>query len=218
MAEILKPMIVKVADNTSKLSAPPAAAKLQVSVDAITAHSAMYTGITPSMADAQSDVTALTNSIEAVANKEVELEQLRAARDQALAKVRQTYALLGAWVENKAEGDASVILTAGFDLVQPRSTSIPKSLPAVLGHVLVSGPDEGMARGSWKPAVGGRSYEVQIAISGDNGPWTHYDTVSEPQVTITGQASGQKRWTRVRAVGAKSAKGPWSDPACAMIP
>ncbi|HEY0552537.1 MAG TPA: hypothetical protein VGF13_23255, partial [Verrucomicrobiae bacterium] len=74
---------------------------------------------------------------------------------------------------------------------------------------------DGAGLGEWDPAVGNKSYEVEISASA-TGPFTFYRVVTAARVEITGQPSGQKLWSRVRAVNAVG-PGPWSDPASCMI-
>jgi len=61
---------------------------------------------------------------------------------------------------------------------------------------------------------------LERVLTGDpitDGSWAHALTTTKSSVTITELASGKKRWLRVRAIGALGA-GPWSDPACCMVP
>jgi len=48
--------------------------------------------------------------------------------------------------------------------------------------------------------------------------WTHTGTSSGSKTTLTELESGKKKWTRVRALGPKKVKSPWSDPAVKRVP
>jgi len=43
-------------------------------------------------------------------------------------------------------------------------------------------------------------------------------TTTKPKVAITDLTSGAKQWVRVRALGPKGFKSPWSDPAVKRVP
>lgn len=107
-----------------------------------------------------------------------------------------------------------------------------KALPLLRGRVQRSkgcprraepqrhpGGSEGELDGSWDRVNKAKNYEVQIS---DDPPssnsWRAGDIVSASRVTLTGLTSGAKIWMRVRALGPKGLKSPWSDPAVKRVP
>ena len=89
----------------------------------------------------------------------------------------------------------------------------PESVTATVGD------NDGEIDGAWNRIYGAKSYEVQSSPDpiGDNNGWVHAFTATRSSGTLAGLPSGKKRWLRVRAIGAQG-PGPWSDPACCMVP
>lgn len=113
-----------------------------------------------------------------------------------------------------AAGNPAVVTDGGYEIVQPRSPIQP--MGKVAGNMVTSGENDGTAKGKWDRMPGAKSYEVETA-SHPGGPWTHHSTVTVTHVDFTGLTSGQKVWTRVRAIN-KLGPGAWSDPACCTVP
>lgn len=65
---------------------------------------------------------------------------------------------------------------------------------------------------------GARFYELEVSTNpNDLALWKPRGNTSTVGLQFMGLTSGQKLWVRVRAVNSVD-QGPWSDPACAMIP
>ena len=188
--------------------------KIKNAHDAVLAHAATFPTPNPTLASvltAHDDALALVDDIDA---KEMELDMLRTQRDAALVAASDLYRGLGSFVQNKAAGNPAIILEGGYDLVQPRGATLP--MPKVENNAVTSGDNDGEADGTWDAVKGSKSYELQTAAN-PAGPWTHEATVTVSSHHFTGKPSGQKLWTRVRAVN-KLGPGPWSDPACCTVP
>lgn len=113
-----------------------------------------------------------------------------------------------------AADNPALVADGGFALVQAPSPTQP--MGKVSGNMLTPGENDGTGRGKWDREPGAKSYEVETAAN-PAGPWTHSQTVTGTHAEFTGQTSGQKLWSRVRAIN-KLGPGPWSDPACCTIP
>jgi hypothetical protein len=161
--------------------------------------------------DALTDADALVDSLVA------QLSMARESRDQAFDDVAEYYTHdLAGYVTTIAKGDEEIILAAGMDVQQPRGPS--PAMTKVQGVTLSAGGDDGTALAKWDAMFRSRMYEVQLTTNpNDASLWETVDTVTETQLPLTGLPSGQKRWTRVRAINNVN-KGPWSDPACCTVP
>lgn len=209
-----KKVPAEVAYNLKGLEPREVLTKIKNAHDAVLAHAATFPTPNPTLASvlaAHDAASALLDSIDA---KEQELEMLRTQRDAAIAAAVEKYRGLGSFVENKAAGNPAVIQEGGYDVAQPRGATLP--MPQVQNNVVTAGDNDGEADGSWDAVKGRGSYELQSA-SAATGPWAHQATVTASNYHFTGKPSGQKLWTRVRAIN-KFGPGPWSDPACCTVP
>jgi len=212
----LRRRMAKVALNIRNLTDLQKLAKLKTAHTALTDHAADFPTPNPTLAAGLAAHDAAKAKIDAIEMKEQELEMMRSERDALMAAAMQVYSDWGAFVENKAGGLASRIQEGGFDVVG--APQAPQPMPKVEALAFRSGDDEGKGDATWTSLAGAKSYEVQLSpdpITGSS--FAHYSVVTKSKASVSGQPSGQKRWMRVRAVGALG-PGPWSDPACCMIP
>lgn len=208
-------MNARIARNIRFLSPADLVPKVQISITAITDHIATFATPNPTMVSAQASVDALSANLADIEMQRAILAQLMETRDQLVAAVVQTYNEMALYVGSVAMGDPAIITLAAMDVAAPAGPAQP--MTKVEGNILVGGPDDNKAKGYWTPVVGGRSYEVQTTADPLAGPWVAAGTVTEAKIELAGLTSGQKRFSRVRAIN-KLGPGPWSDPACAMIP
>ena len=125
-----------------------------------------------------------------------------------VAHARQTEEVTG--------GDEAKITLLGYSVASAPQAVGPMAQPENL-TATVGDSDEAID-GAWNRVFGAKSYEAQTSADPiTDGSWVHALTTTKSSVTITGLPSGKKRWLRVRAIGALGA-GPWSDPACCMVP
>ena len=69
------------------------------------------------------------------------------------------------------------------------------------------------------PVAKSKSYEWQTSDDPPtNTSWTYAKTTTKSSTTLTALVSGAKKWVRVRALGPKEIKSPWSDPALKRVP
>lgn len=132
------------------------------------------------------------------------------------AAVDQQAAALAGYVDSKAKGDETIIMSAGMSTKAPAAPI--GNLPAP-GDVSATGGDmEGEIDLNWQPVRGAKSYVVVKSATGNVGnpsEWTSATTSTKSKATIGGFTSGTRAWFRVAAVGS-AGQGPWSDPATAI--
>jgi hypothetical protein len=129
----------------------------------------------------------------------------------------QTITGTGAYVQKASAGVPAKILGSGLKVRNER-TSIT-SMPAVENLSVTGGDHDGEIDGQFDPVKGARSYEIQSC----NDPmtsagWLLRTAETQSKFTIGGLTSGTRVWFRVRALGPRKIKGPWSDPAVKMVP
>ena len=209
-------LMSKIAKNAAKLNAVQLGGKVQVSLTAIAAAPTTFTGAATLLATGEIKMNELDASQALVLWLIVQLAQAREAREVKRKEVLAFYDDLVRFVDGIAKGDANTILLAGMDVAAPPGPAQP--MPKILDHRLVSGELDQTLLGSWPSEGGARYYDVQVTSNpNDAASWEDYDSPVTASIVLEGQPSGQKRWTRVRAVNSVG-KGPWSDPACAMVP
>ena len=212
-----KGIMARIVKNTSRLNATQFAARLQVSLTAIADDPTTFTGATTVLATVTAKRTALVNAEALIDSLKTQLSQAREDRDQALNDADEYYEKeLMHYVGGIAMGDASIILQAGLQVAQPVGPS--PAMVKVANVTLTAGDSDQTAFADWKAQTASYFYEVQVSDN-PNLPanWTAYESPTSVGLLLTGLPSGQKRWVRVRAVNPTN-KGPWSDPACCMVP
>jgi hypothetical protein len=122
----------------------------------------------------------------------------------------------GDYVESKANGDAAIAELSGMTLRKPRA---PIHLGKPTGFSLTTGDIPGQL--TWQCDSADGIHAVEVEVSPD--PMTGTSFVFKTTETAThgligGLPSATKQWGRVRFVGGKSAKGPYSDPICRVVP
>lgn len=207
-------MPAQIAYNLDDLDARQILQKIRNSHDAVAAHAATFVTPNPALANALTAHDAAETLLNDIDTKERDLETLRSQRDTAMEAAVLTHRTLGSYVETIAAGNPAIIAEGGYDVAQPRGAT--PTMTKVQNNVVTSGDNDGDADAAWDALKGAKSYELQTAAAA-TGPWTHHATVTVSRAHITGQTSGQKLWTQVRAVN-KLGPGPWSDPACCTVP
>jgi hypothetical protein len=203
----------RIALNSAGISAAVFPAMFQVNIDAVAANPTVFTNPNPTLANCQAKNDALIAKLARIEELKSELAVARVECAQCFREARAARGQLATYVTGVANGNAATMLLAGYDLAMPPGP--PQPMPKVLNNAVTSSDNEGAALGEWAPVLGSKSYEVEIAAQA-NGPYAFYRVVTAARAEITGRPSGQKLWTRVRAVNSIG-EGPWSDPACCMI-
>lgn len=151
----------------------------------------------------------------AISTKEDELEGLRTQRDTALRTARGSYTMNGSFVETKSGDDRAKGILSGYDLTAETPTPAPP-LFKLTGVALSTGDDAGEADGMCNADTTADGYEVQVSAD-PPAAWAMHGSFGNSKFTLTGLPSLTKQWIRVRSMRGNE-KGPWSDPAFAIIP
>ena len=170
----------------------------------------------PDLAALDGDCAAAEASDARVADLEQQLTSARAAR---VAKVDRLSAGLdhnASHVESDTKGDAAAILAVGYELVGVPQPVGP--MPQVKNQSLSTGDADGQLDQAWDRIDGASGYESQYTTNPMlPAGWVSLSTVTQSSRILTGLPSGQRCWTRVRAIGPLG-PGPWSDEASKMVP
>lgn len=175
----------------------------------------------PTPSPALSAITAKANALEAALGTQAAAQQaaktatttLETKEGEADAAVNS----LSNYVWETSGGDEAKIQSAGMSLRAPKTPTT--SLPAPQGLAVTAGDNEGELDAVWDPVPKNKGYEVQTSPDPVTGTsWAFAETSSASKTTLTGLPSGSKIWVRVRALGPKKIKSPWSDPAVKRVP
>ena len=124
---------------------------------------------------------------------------------------------LANYVEEKSGGVPAKIQSTGLNTRAPKNPTT--ALAAPQNFTLTAGDNDGELDAHWDRVDKSRGYEVQLS---DDPPtstsWRPGDQPSASKTTLSGLPSGAKQWGRVRALGPKKIKSPWSDPAVKRVP
>lgn len=178
---------------------------------------ANYTTPAPTLAS----ITAKANALEAALGAQATAQQaaktattnLETKEGEADAAVNS----LSNYVWETSGGDEAKIQGAGMTLRAPKTPTT--SLPAPQGLAVTAGDEEGTLDATWDPVPKSKGYEVQTSPDPVTGTsWEYAETSTASKTSLTGLPSGSKIWVRVRALGPKKIKSPWSDPAVKRVP
>lgn len=170
------------------------------------------TAAVTTFANAQADLQAANADYEA--NRQASL-QLQSARDDALTTWNLSLNGLAGVTENSTQGDATKILSAGFDI---RATPAPKPpLNAPTDVLAKTNGSPGVTKLSWNTMDGARLFIVQQCPAPiTEAGWTQVATATKASCETSGVEPGKEYWYRVAAVDARG-QGPWSAPACRQV-
>lgn len=178
---------------------------------------ANYTTPAPTLAS----ITTKANALEAALGTQATAQQAaKTATTNLETKEGEADAAISSlsnYVWETSGGDEAKIQTAGMSLRAPKTPTT--SLPAPQGLTATAGDDEGELDLVWEPVPKSKGYEVQTSPDPVTGTsWAFAETSSASKTTLDGLPSGSKIWVRVRALGPKKIKSPWSDPAVKRVP
>lgn len=166
-------------------------------------------------------ITAKANALEsALGAQQVAQQAAKTATTNLENKEKEADAAVSSlsnYVWETSGGDEAKIQTAGMTLRAPKTPTT--SLSAPQGVTATAGDDEGELDLVWEPVPKSKGYEVQTSPDPVTGTsWAFAETSSGSKTTLDGLPSGSKIWVRVRALGPKKIKSPWSDPAVKRVP
>lgn len=162
-------------------------------------------------------ITAFTASLQAAVDGKVAQQALVDTKDADRATVEDAMRTLAGQVNEVAQGDINVIHDAGM---QGSNEAAPINMTQVLNLRLAPSDHEGELLAAWDSVRGARFYEVQISTDTSSPPanWQDKTNTTKAKCRLNDTlVSGQKVWTRVRAVGANDT-GAWSDVAWKTVP
>ena len=165
----------------------------------------------PALAVLSAAVAELSSSHAAYEEARQNCKQLHAARATALADFMAAATALGIFTESVTGGDATKILSAGFDV--KADPGPPQPVQQILNVRVAFNGTPGYSEVSWKRDVHADAYVIEccqdpITLAG----WMNSGTVVEPKFTGNGAIPGKACWYRVAGVN-RIGQGPWSEPA-----
>ena len=120
------------------------------------------------------------------------------------------------YVQNKTEGDAVKIQSAGMDVRNPSDPI--GNLPAPGNISATEGDLDGEIDAHWNRVKGAKSYVVQRTTTPtDAASWGNPAISTKSKITLTGLVTGTKYYLRVAAIGA-AGQGAWSELASKVAP
>lgn len=202
--------VSKIACNVRNLTIP---VKIVKSTDLIL--KGTNNPLVPGNADEITDLTARQTALVA-ANNAYEAartackQALSARNDAAAAWLGSVYALAGA-TEAITGGNETAILSAGFDVVSPRTP--PQPLYAPLNLRVETNGRPGVTKTSWEPLYGAKTYILQRCPDPiEEAKWTTIATPTRADCETDGCQPGKQSWFRAAGVNPKG-QGPYSEPA-----
>lgn len=175
--------------------------------------------LVPGNADEVAALTTATQALVATNDAYIAAQQsckeAMAARKAALETAINKANGLAGVTDAITEGDAVAILSAGFDIVAPRTPTQPLGAPINVraetngkpGHTIVS----------CDPLPGAVSYLVQKTTDPDAASgWVQIAEPTKSRVDTNGVTPGTRVWYRMAGVNALGT-GPWSEPAARPV-
>jgi hypothetical protein len=138
-------------------------------------------------------------------------KEILALRTAALGNFMAAATALGVFTESATGGEASKILSAGFDV--KATPAPPQPVGQVLNVRVQFNGTPGYSEVRWKRESHAEAYVVECCqdpITADG--WKNMATVVEPKFTGNGAIPGKPCWYRVAGVN-RLGQGPWSEPA-----
>jgi len=199
----------KIACKVSLLTIPEKIVKGQDIITKST-NNPLVPGNTEGVADLNTAQTALVAANAAYEAARQTCKQRMADREAATAAWTAKVNALAGVTEAITEGNEVAILSAGFDVVAPRTPPQPLAAPVNVraetngepGHTIVS----------CDPLEGAKSYLVQKTTDPDAAEgWETVATPTKATCDTNGVTPGTRAWFRMAGVNARG-RGPWSEP------
>ncbi len=185
--------------------------------NAMTTNAAEFPGSAATVTALGTAITTYTASLQAVADGKIAQQALVDAKDADRVTVEDVLRVLAGQVNEVANGDINVIHDAGM---HGSNEASPVNMTQVQNLRLAPSEYEGELLAQWDPVKGARFYQVQVSLDSVTPPtvWQDKTTSTKAKCRLNDTlVSGQKVWTRVRAVGAND-EGAWSDVAWKTVP
>ncbi|MCZ4410515.1 fibronectin type III domain-containing protein [Cryomorphaceae bacterium 1068] len=137
-------------------------------------------------------------------------------RNKAGDELKDMLRTLGAYVSMVAEGDASIIVSAGFEVRSQSEPTPPLSDPTDLSATRSN--RSGKVELDWETVKHALNYVVEMTTTDPVSPtaeWINAGTTSRSKFTVDNLEPGTYYWFRVKAFGRRDNSG-YSDPAVVM--
>lgn len=176
---------------------------------------------TPNPTPAAFDATLLayTGKMDEIMAAEIALTTLRTQKDDLRVSLETALNTRGSYVEATSGGDEAKILSSGFAVQVPRSTTT--SLDALINVAASLGDDEGEIDLTWNAVPKAKSYIVEMREHSDTaapGSWQFAKVAPRSSASVGGLMTGKKYAFRIRAVGPNDIESPWSGEAVSLAP
>lgn len=180
----------------------------------LTTNAADFPNLPVALATYSAKVAQVATNLSDITTAEADLKALRLARPILLGEAQLMFTQNGSAVAGICGDDAVKAVKSGYQLAAEAAPIV--ALGQVTALAATTGDNEGEMDVQHNPVAGAAAYEKEVSAS-PTGGWVHYSTTTTSSETITGQPSMAIRWVRARAVRGENDKGPWSDPAKALI-
>jgi hypothetical protein len=202
--------MANIAIKTTRLPIPMKIQKGQEIISMSTDNPAVpgNAGLLAAFSAAQSALTTANNAFEEARQT---CKHAMSERDSALDAWNTALTGLAGFTEGATGGDATAILSAGFDVKAPPSPPQPVTQVENVRVAFTGNP--GYSEVRWKRVTAADAYIVECSpdpITDES--WKNMGTVAEVKYVGNGATPGQKCWYRVAAVN-RAGRGPWSEPA-----
>lgn len=168
-------------------------------------------------AKARQECAALEDNLQQIAALENELKRLRQVRQQLFPRAVRAYQGLSGLVAARAQGNKAVIEGTGFKARRARQNQGAVPLPQPEKVKMTSGGDAGQAEVRWPCVAAKTCCVVEINDSLKPGGWRQHDIITKSKCSLSELPSGKRTWVRLRAIGSKRRKSPWSAPVSVMV-
>jgi hypothetical protein len=138
------------------------------------------------------------------------------ARDSIRQALRALMSQLVAYVNNIANGDAAIILSAALELKKP---AVRKGKLGATDYINVKGIADSEVKVNWGTVDGAATYHVQMSNDVSPLAWQEFagNLVTDTKAEVSDLPSGEKLWFRVIAVNSAGEGAP-SNPAMVRVP
>ena len=175
----------------------------------------------PSPPEAEFDpiLQAFSEKLAAVAAAETLLQTLRLERDSMRKSLETSLAARGGYVEKAAGGEEAGIVSAGFQIQSPRTSTTALAAPDRLSATM--GDHSGEIDLTCHAVLRARAYIIEMREHSDlsaPGLWRQAKISARSSASITGLTPGQRYAFRIRALGPNDLESPWSAEVSCMAP
>lgn len=138
------------------------------------------------------------------------------ARNTMRKQLRTLMTQLVAYVNNIANGDAAIILSAALELKKP---PVRKGKLGPTGYINAKGIADSEVKVNWATVEGAATYHVQMSKDVSPLVWQEFagNLVTDIKTEVSNLPSGDKLWFRVIAVNSAGEGAP-SNPAMVRVP